>query len=303
MPAPLGDEQLDRAPRRRPRSEHPRLGAEARRGARRTTRGEPHDHGLAATAEDDATSREQGRNRPDSRPSRSGVRTSRRPAPIQTLPGTLHAPALPPRRGARGGRADATPPEAAHGGAAGRSRPAVQPPRATPAQQLAARPARGAEPTCATQILARPRGALSRGPRVACKAAATGRATGRRRPRRRAARPGTRPGGCAPSTPRCRPGRGWRRRAARGGRQAVEQRAEHGPDGAAVHRGVGVPADLAVHGAHVQAGAAADAVEHLLVLAAEMRERPLSTITTCSSSGPSWPRRAAGPRDGGHVRA
>ena len=44
---------------------------------------------------------------------------------------------------------------------------------------------------------------------------------------------------------------------------------EHRADGAAVHPAVGVAADLAVHGAHVEAGAAADARQDLLQLGAE----------------------------------
>lgn len=44
---------------------------------------------------------------------------------------------------------------------------------------------------------------------------------------------------------------------------------EDGTDRPGVHPAVGVAADLAVHGAHVQAGAAADALEDLVELTAE----------------------------------
>ena len=50
---------------------------------------------------------------------------------------------------------------------------------------------------------------------------------------------------------------------------AGQQRREHRADRAAVDPAVGVAADLAVDGAHVEAGAAADAVEDLLQLGAE----------------------------------
>ena len=67
-------------------------------------------------------------------------------------------------------------------------------------------------------------------------------------------------------------GAAQRRRVGQLGRLGVvagEQRREHGADGPAVHPAVGVPADLAVDGAHVEAGAAADAAEDLVQLGAE----------------------------------
>ena len=48
-----------------------------------------------------------------------------------------------------------------------------------------------------------------------------------------------------------------------------QQRREHGADRSAVHPPVRVAADLAVDGAHVEAGAAADAAQDLLQLGAE----------------------------------
>ena len=51
----------------------------------------------------------------------------------------------------------------------------------------------------------------------------------------------------------------------------LEERRQHGADRAAVDPAVGVAADLAVHGADVLAGAAADAVQDLLVAGAEDR--------------------------------
>src|SRR5450756_454907 len=51
--------------------------------------------------------------------------------------------------------------------------------------------------------------------------------------------------------------------------EPVEERAEDRADGAGIGGVVGVATDLAVHGAHVEARPASDAVEDLLVLGAE----------------------------------
>ena len=77
-------------------------------------------------------------------------------------------------------------------------------------------------------------------------------------------------------------------------RRVLQQRRDDRADRPRVDAAVGVPADLALDRAGVQAGAAADAVQRLLARAAEDGERPLSTITRCSSSGPSGSSRGAG---------
>ena len=60
-----------------------------------------------------------------------------------------------------------------------------------------------------------------------------------------------------------------------GGVQAGEQRCQHGADGAGIHPAVGVAADVLVDRADVEAGAAAQAIKRLAVVAAEDIRAPV----------------------------
>ena len=82
---------------------------------------------------------------------------------------------------------------------------------------------------------------------------------------------------------------------------AGQQRREHLAHRPRVHRVVRVAAHVAVHGAHVQARAAPDAREHLLVLRAEQRAAPVVEEHDVQLVGTVDLARAARPADHRHV--